>query len=96
MARQVYVATTSKGPTEKIDHTVNWSDILAPIDDSIADATFAISGDMTIWESQFTDYDTTLWLADGTAGVKYTATHTITTVEGRTFCRSVRVRCIQR
>lgn len=95
-ARQLYVDMTRKGPTEVLDHTVNWIDILDPIEDSIVDAGFEVDGDMQIANAQFTLYDTTLWLEGGTAGMKYTASHTIITASGRRFRRSVRVQCVKR
>lgn len=95
-ARQIYVDTTRKGPTEITDHSVSWIDLLDPIEDHIVDAVCEVDGDMTAWNAQFTAYDTTLWLAGGTAGQSYTASHTITTAEGRKFRRSVRVLCVQR
>jgi hypothetical protein len=96
MARQLYVDQTRKGPTEILDHTVNWVDILDPIEDTIADAVVEVDGDMTISTAQFTEYDTTAWLSGGTAGKRYVAAHTITTTSGRKFRRSVRVLCVQR
>lgn len=96
MARQLYVDTTRKGPTEVLDHSISWIDILDPIEDTIADAQFEVDGDMAVANAQFTAYDTTLWLENGTAGTKYTASHTITTAAGRRFRRSVRVVCVQR
>lgn len=96
MARQLYVNQTRKGPSEILDHTILWSDVLDPIEDSIVDAAFDVDGDIVIASTQFTLYDTTLWLSGGTAGTRYTASHTITTAYGRKFRRSVRVLCVQR
>lgn len=96
MARQLYVAQSIKGSTEIMDHTVNWAEVLNPLEDRIVDATFEVTGDMEIFNAQFTHLDTTLWLEKGTAGQKYTASHTIVTASGRRFRRSVRVLCVQR
>lgn len=96
MSRQLYISTSRKGPTEILDHSINWADILAPLDDQIADFTADIDGDMGIWSSQFTEYDTTVWLDGGTPGTKYTCGHTVTTVGGRKFRRSVLIFCVQR
>jgi hypothetical protein len=96
MPRQMYVESTIKGPTEILDHSINWAEILAPLDDEITDFVAEVDGDMVIWSSQFTALDTTVWLSGGTIGVKYTASHTITTKGGRKFRRSVLVRCLQR
>lgn len=96
MARQLYVDQTRKGPTEILDHSISWADILDPIEDTIVDAVCDVDGDMVVWNAQFTQYDTTLWLSGGTAGHRYTASHTITTANGRKFRRSVRVLCVQR
>jgi hypothetical protein len=96
MARQLYVKQTRKGPTEILDHTIFWSDILDPIEDTIVDAAFEVNDDMTVSSGQFTTYDSTCWLSGGTAGRSYTCSHTITTALGRKFRRSVRVRCVQR
>lgn len=96
MARQLYVSRTRKGPTEILDHSVSWVDILDPIEDTITDAVCEVDGDMVVWSAQFTQSDTTAWLKGGTAGQNYTCSHTITTANGRKFCRSVRVTCVQR
>lgn len=96
MARQLYVDQTRKGPTEVLDHSVSWADILDPIEDTITDALCEVDGDMTVATAQFTQFDTTAWLSGGTAGHRYTASHTITTANGRKFKRSVRVLCVQR
>lgn len=96
MARQLFIDQTRKGPTEILDHTVNWAHILDPLDDTIADAVCEVDGDMTVSSAQFTLYDTTVTLSGGTAGMKYVASHTITTAAGRRFKRSVRVVCVQR
>ena len=96
MARQLYVDRTRKGPSEILDHSVSWIDILDPIDDHIVDATCDIDGDMVVSSAQFTEFDTTAWLSGGTAGTRYTASHTITTAAGRKFRRSVMVVCVQR
>lgn len=96
MARQLYVDTTRKGPTEILDHSLNWIDILGPIDDTITDFTADANGDLVVWSSQFTAYDTTVWINGGTAGTKYTVSHNITTAGGRKFRRSVLILCVQR
>lgn len=96
MPRQLYVDQTRKGPTEILDHSVNWAEVLDPIGDTIVDAVCTIDGDMIVSSAQFSAYDTTVWLSGGTAGQKYTASHTITTAAGRRFTRSVRVVCVQR
>ena len=96
MARQLYVDQTRKGPTEILDHSVSWVDILDPLGDTITDALCEVDGDMIVYNAQFTPYDTTLWLSGGTAGQRYTASHTITTSSGRKFRRSIRVVCVQR
>ena len=93
---QLYVSSTRKGPTEILDHSVSWVDILDPIEDTIVDATCDVDGDMVVSSAQFTQYDTTVWLSGGIAGKKNTASHNITTANGRKFRRSVRVVCVQR
>lgn len=96
MPRQLYVDSSRKGPTEILDHSINWADVLTPLEDEISDFTADVDGDMNIWSSQFTTYDTTVWLDGGTAGTKYTVGHNITTAGGRKFRRSVLVLCVER
>lgn len=95
-SRQLYVNSSRKGPTEILDHSVNWADVLVPIEDEIVDFTVDVDGDMKVWSSQFTAYDTTVWLDGGTAGMRYTVGHNITTAEGRKMRRSVLVLCVER
>lgn len=100
--RQRYVGTSVKGPTEILDHTEDWADVLVPLEDRIVDVVHSVtvanssSVDMVLAGSQFTDYDTTMWLESGTAGVDYAASHEIVTEKGRRLRRTVRVRCVKR
>lgn len=93
---QVFVGTVRKDPDEILDYTEDWTDVLDPIEDQIKDAAFTATGDLEVWESQFTLTDTTIWLSKGTVGVKYAASVVITTAAGRKFKRSIRVNCIKR
>jgi hypothetical protein len=93
---QVFVAVVKKDPEEILDYTEDWTDVLDPIEDQISNAAFSTSGDLQVWESQFTVSDTTIWLSGGTAGVKYAASVVVTTTAGRKFKRSIRVNCINR
>lgn len=97
MVNQLYVGKVKKGPTERLDWTENWADILVPIEDSIIDLSCTVDTGLTIWSETFTDMDTTLWIdIGGVAGTRYTASFDITTASGRKFRRSILVNCVQR
>lgn len=102
MARPRYEGRVSfKGPTERLDHSVDWSDVLEPLDDWIVDFSARIEregggeSDMLLDGEQNTELDTTAWLILGTDRVSYSCFHTIRTAQDRVFCRPVRIPCRQ-
>ncbi len=96
MARTSHIGFTTKSPREILDHTIDWSDVLVGLGDAIKDFNVTVPGDLVVWQSNFTELDTTVFLNGGTAGSNYTVTHTIWTFGGRVFQRAIKVRCIQK
>jgi hypothetical protein len=101
---RLFIATVQLDPDERLDYTENWADVLTPIDDLIAELTCTVTDVRTgapvtgldIYNSQFTDLDTTMWLENCTAGVRFAASFLITTVARRKFKRSIRVIGVRR
>lgn len=101
MARQTYVGTATKDPRERIDWTENWAGLLVPIDDHIVALKCIVnhpgtqddaSSEITIDNSLYTQFDTTIWLEDGVADKSYAASFIIDTFRKRRFVRSIKVR----
>ena len=107
-ARQTFIRINKQGPTEILDYTLDWSDIMTLIDDEIVDTQHAVRhydadapdlddpDAMRIDTSQFTSMDTTHRVTGGIPGEKYVATTTVRTREDRVFVRSELIRCIRR
>ena len=103
MAR-LYVGTVRLDPDERLDYTENWSDVLTPIGDLITELTCTVTDPKTgsviagldIYNSQFTELDTTTWLENCTPGARFTVSFLITTAALRKFKRSIRVIGVRR
>lgn len=100
----LFIATVRLDPDERLDYTENWADVLTPIEDLIAELkctvtdakTGAVVTGLEIYNSQFTELDTTMWLENCTVGSRFSASYLITTVAGRKFKRSICVIGVQR
>lgn len=97
MGRQQFVKETTLGSTERLDHTLNWSDIVDPLDDPIVDCDAAVDGKVLIDGVQFTESDSTVWLlGNGVTSGKCFAHHDVTLKSGRKLRRTARVNCVKR
>jgi hypothetical protein len=81
-----------KDPNEKKDYTLDWSRHLGDEGDTISDSAWVVQSGLTESAAPApsnTATTATIWLEDGTAGVEYRVTNTVTTVQGRIFERSI-------
>jgi hypothetical protein len=71
----------------RLDYGVDWSRWLRGPDglddDTIASSAWTADPGITMDGPTFDDYTTTMFLSEGTRGVTYKATNTITTAHGR-------------
>jgi hypothetical protein len=77
-----------KDPTETLDYTVVWSQLLSG--DRIESSSWT-ANDATVTvqsNSTYTNTTATVWLSGGTANTTVEVTNTVTTSGGRTFVRS--------
>lgn len=72
--------TIVKDPNAVLDYTLDWTDWLAGITDTIATATAALTGGLVLDDITHDDTTVTLWLSGGTVGSTGSARVRITTV----------------
>jgi hypothetical protein len=90
------VRTIEKDPSAVLDYPFNWADWLGPAE-TVSTATFTISPGGLTKDSQDDDLTSpTIWLSAGTLGVTYEVACRITTNQGRTDERTLRVRVVNR
>lgn len=83
------LATYEKQPAEYKDYDIDYSQWLTPADDTISLVTTTVtstteaSPTLVVNLIQNTVYFSKLWVAGGTAGVKYKITVRMTTLDGR-------------
>lgn len=81
-----------KDPDEVLDYQVDWTDRLEE-GETISDSEFLLAdGDVDIDSIDEANGITTVWLSGGTLGTICVLTNRITTSEGRTYDKSVRLR----
>lgn len=85
----------TKDPQAVLDYKIDWTAWM-PENDRIVLSTFASSDPgLTVDDSLFTDFTTTVWLSGGVAGERYTVTNHIVTEDGREDDRSLTIVCKQ-
>jgi hypothetical protein len=77
-----------KDPGSVLDYTVDWTDWLADVSDTISTSSVTASG-ITKDSSNNTTAKVTAWLSGGTAGQMPSATYRIVTTGGRTDERTI-------
>ncbi len=85
-----------KDPDATLDYTVDWSEYLLPIEDTIATVTWVPDAGLTVVSQSNTTTTATAFVSGGTAGETLTLTCRITTAGGRTDDRSINLTIIER
>lgn len=83
MATETFVVTANKptivkDPNAVLDYTIDWSDWLQPISDTIASVAVSVTG-VTLDDTTNDGTSVTIWVSGGTAGTKGSARVRITT-----------------
>lgn len=81
--------TIKKDPNATLDYSIDWSNWLAIIGDTIATAAWTVTGGLSVVSSSYTTTATSVYLSGGTAGTTATATCRITTAGGRIDDRTI-------
>lgn len=81
-----------KAPNENKDYQIDWTSLLG--EDTISESSWTVtSGEgLVIGEDSYEDGTTTVWLSEGTADKTYDVCNLITTLGGRTYQQTVRLR----
>jgi hypothetical protein len=83
------IAAYVKDPDATLDYQIDWATWLG--DDTIVTSTWIVPSGLTEEDSLSTTTTATVWLSGGTVGQVYLVTNRVTTVEGRTDDRTIRV-----
>lgn len=87
-SEEVYI----KDPGAKLDYSVDWSEWLEDIGDTITTSTWVVTSGITQTTTSNTTTTATIWLSGGTPGTIYQATNHIITAAGREDERTITVR----
>lgn len=85
MATETFVVTANKptilkDPNAVLDYTLDWSEWLEPLGDTIASVAVAVAGGITLDHTTNDGTSVTIWIAGGTVGTRGEARVRITTV----------------
>lgn len=85
MATETFVVTAgkpliTKDPNAVLDYTIDWSDWLEPLGDTIASVAIAVAGGITLDHNTNNGTSVTIWISGGTVGTRGEARVRITTV----------------
>ena len=83
------MASYVKGPNETLDYTVDWSDSLTTVSDTISTSTWTVEDGLTLTSNSNTSTTATAWLSGGEPGRTYAATNKIVTAGNRTFEKTI-------
>jgi hypothetical protein len=83
-----------KDPDEIIDYGINWEKDLQS--DSIITSTWITPVGLTVDSDSVINKTTIIWLSGGVLGSTYELTNRITTSDGRTMDKTVRLRIMHR
>lgn len=84
------LAELLKDPQAVLDYAIDWAGVL-PAGDTITSATVSADAGITVASNSASGQVHTIWLSGGTAGSSYLVTSQITTAQGRTDHRTIRV-----
>lgn len=72
--------TIVKDPNAVLDYTIDWTEWLEPLDDTIASVAVAVAGGITLDHTTNNATSVTIWISGGTVGERGSARVRITTV----------------
>jgi len=75
----------SKDPAEKLDYTIDYSEELTDVADSISSSAWTVESGITNEAIVNTSNTATIWLSGGTDGTTYDITNQITTNTARIY-----------
>ena len=90
------MTTYKKDPDATLDYTIDWTEWLSAIDDTISTSTWVAEAGLTVDSDTNTTTAATAFVSGGTAGTTLTLTNRITTVGGRTDDRSITLKIVER
>jgi hypothetical protein len=82
-----------KDPSELLDYAIDWNDgwLATSPAETISTSNWTVATGITKEDESNTTTTATVWLSGGTHGQEYLATNTITTSDGRTGERSIKI-----
>ncbi len=83
---------TEKDPGELLDYGYDWTKLLDPEDDTIADSEWVIPDGINSESGTYDDKTVAVWLSGGTHGQDYDLVNNITTEAGRIHSQTLRVK----
>ena len=78
-------------PSDVLDYTLDWSNVLAS-SDSITNSAWSAPSPIVVGATSYASNTATAFLSGGVDATDYTIVNTITTSRGRTFARSFQLR----
>lgn len=90
------MTTYKKDPDATLDYTIDWTEWLSAIDDTISTSTWVAQAGLTVDSDTNTTTTATAFVSGGTAGTTLTLTNRITTAGGRTDDRSITLKIVER
>ncbi len=90
------MAAFKKDPDAVLDYTVNWSDWLTPIADTIVTSTWVPDTSLTVVSSSHSASSATAFVSGGVLDTEVLLTNRITTAGGRTDDRSITLKIVSR
>lgn len=88
------VAVYDKDPNAVLDYTEDWRIWLG--DDQIFSSSWTLPAGVANAGATFSATTTTIWITGGTAGTSYSVYNQITTVNGRTDKRTIKINAVDR
>lgn len=79
-----------QAPSENLPYIVDWSEWL-PGGDTIAASMFTADVGVTVGVTSFTQAAATVWISGGVAGCSYDVVNVVTTAQGLTGARTLKV-----
>ena len=78
-----------KDPDDVLDFSIDWTDVLALDEETIATATWTIPNDLAKEQEIIAGGVTAVWLSGGVIGERYEVGFRLVTAGGRTYDRTI-------